>query len=140
MSIIKAIETAYAKMNSRGWDRLYFAIDIHDTFLKSNYETGQYEFINQDSLDALRMLSDRDDTFIILWSSMYEHDVRRLETWLANQGVFFEFFNRNPEEVSTDYACFDKKFYFSVLIDDKAGFDPDTDWKKILEFYQLPND
>ena len=29
-----------------------------------------------------------------------------------------------------------KKFYFDVLLDDKAGFRPDVDWKLIYELFK----
>ena len=38
-------------------------------------------------------------------------------------------FNRNPyEEEDTKVASFKEKPYFSILIDDKAGFCPEEDW------------
>ena len=27
--------------------------------------------------------------------------------------------------------CYEKKFYFNVLIDDKAAFDPESDWEPL---------
>lgn len=33
-----------------------------------------------------------------------------------------------------DFACFDKKFYVDIGLDDKYGFEPQTDWRAILEY------
>ncbi|HET8688959.1 MAG TPA: hypothetical protein VFM18_20305 [Methanosarcina sp.] len=136
MSIIKAIENAYKKAEERNWDRIYFAIDVHDTILKSNYQDGSYEFWNDSSRYALHMLSMRKEVRIILWSSASKEEQEKIATFLYRHGCIVDFFNENPEQPNTSYADFSEKFYFSVLLDDKAGFDPDTDWDKIIEFYK----
>jgi len=44
--------------------------------------------------------------------------------------------NENPEVLNLKYGCYDKKPYFNVVFEDKAGFDPMTDWllvKGLLE-------
>ena len=39
----------------------------------------------------------------------------------------------NPEIESNRYANFTKKFYYDILLDDKAGFEP-NDWFEIYNF------
>ncbi|HET8686090.1 MAG TPA: hypothetical protein VFM18_05420 [Methanosarcina sp.] len=136
MSIVKAIEKAYKKAEDRGWDRIYFAIDVHDTILKSNYENGEYQFINNAARYAMQLLSMRKEVRIILWSSASEEEQENIATFLYRNGCIIDFFNENPEQPNTAYADFSQKFYFSVLLDDKAGFDADQDWDKIIEFYK----
>ena len=51
-----------------------------------------------------------------------------------NHDIYSWEFNFNPAIENTKTSCFDDKFYFSVLLDDKAGFDPDTDWKLIYDY------
>lgn len=137
MSIIKAIDIAHRKAEDRGWDRIYFAIDVHDTILKANYDNGGYSFINDSARYAMQMLSRRSDIRIILWSSMYSYEMNSLIAWLASNDIHIDFANENPDEPDTTYACFARKFYFSVLIDDKAGFDPSCDWDQIIQYYKL---
>lgn len=137
MSIVKAIEKAYEKAEKRGWNRIYFAIDIHDTIIKSNYENGGYEFLNDSARYAMQLLSQRKEVVIILWSSMSLDAMRQMCSWLVGYDIFVDFINDNPLEEDTKYACFDRKFYFSVLLDDKAGFDPDVDWDRIIQYYKI---
>lgn len=136
MSIIKAIENAYKKAEERGWNRIYFAIDIHDTILKSNYQDGSYEFCNDATRYALRMLSEREEVVLIIWTSMNESQMMDVADFLEQANINIDYLSENPEVENTPYADFSEKFYFSVLIDDKAGFDPDVDWDKIIEFYK----
>ena len=44
MSLTKAFEKAYDKMELIGWDHIYVFIDVHDTIFKSTYKGNQSEF------------------------------------------------------------------------------------------------
>jgi len=132
--ITKAVERAYKIMTERGWDTIYWAVDLHGVCLKSNYEKGGYSWINEDALRVLRLLSNRPETKIILWSSVFEEEENDILNFFEDEGVQVWAFNENPYESNTQVSCFDSKFYFSVLLDDKAGFDPDTDWRRVEEF------
>jgi len=37
MSIIKGIERAFKTQKERGWDRIYYFFDIHETILYPDY-------------------------------------------------------------------------------------------------------
>jgi hypothetical protein len=136
MSIIRAIEKAYQKAKERKYDKIYFSIDLHDTIIKGNYVNGTYDFINDDVKRCLQMLSRFDEVVLILWSSLLEEGKEDIRTFLEFHGIYFDYINCNPDEENTFYADFSQKFYFSVLIDDKAGFDPDYDWHSIMIWYQ----
>lgn len=129
--ITKAVERAYRVMAERGWDTIYWAVDLHGVCLKSNYEQGGYSWINEAAPRVLRLLSSRPETKIILWSSVFEEEEHAILDFFEDEGVQVWAFNENPYEENTKVSCFDSKFYFSVLLDDKAGFDPDTDWADI---------
>lgn len=132
--IEKAIQRAYQVMNERNWDKIYWAVDLHGVVLKSNYEQGGYEFINPQAMLALQLLTSREENVVILWSSCHEEEQNDIIYFLAENGIVVDYFNENPEVENTKTGCFDKKFYFSVLLDDKAGFEPDEDWSTIYRF------
>lgn len=134
MSLLKSLKDAYKKKEERNWDSIYWSIDLHGVCLKSNYRTGGYEWINDKAEEAMRLISARKDAVIILWSSVFETENDRLKDFFFEHGVWVDAINENPYEENTETGCFDKKFYFSMLLDDKAGFDPDEDWDLIIEF------
>lgn len=132
MSIKTAFTTAFEKKTAKNWEKIYVLVDIHDTILKACYENEEtYEYFPQ-AKEALRMLSERPDVCLILWSGCYpdklESYMRRFET----DGIHFNYANRNPEVGNTPLSCFDDKLYFNVGIDDKFGFDPATDWAEVI--------
>lgn len=134
MSIIKAVDRAYRVMAERNWDTIYWAIDLHGVCLHSNYRSGEYGWINLDALKGLQAISRRPESKIILWSSVYPEEQVHIREFFRKHGVWVDGFNRNPHEGNTVVSDFRDKFYFSVLLDDKAGFDPETDWEKITDY------
>lgn len=137
--IINAFKNAYKKMQERKWDTIYIAIDLHGTCLKSNYKNGGYEFINEHVKLALQLMAAQKESVIILWSGCHEEQKKEITQFFEDNVIRVDFFNENPLEKSTETGNFAEKFYFSVLLDDKAGFDPDTDWVSISNFYKMMN-
>jgi len=134
MSIIKSIERAYSVMDERNWETIYWCIDLHGVCLKSNYTTNQNEWINNDALECLQLISSLPESKIILWSSCYPSELMRIRQMFKENNITVDFFNKNTDIHNTNTGNFNRKFYFSVLLDDKAGFDPETDWREIYEY------
>lgn len=136
MSIVTAVAKAYAVMQARNWDTVYWAVDLHGVCLKSNYKTDSYEWINEAAKRALKVISSLPESKIILWSSVYTTEMAGIKEFFNAEGINVHGFNKNFHEKSNEVSCFEEKFYFSVLLDDKAGFDPDTDWDAIAYYLQ----
>ena len=134
--IVNAIERAYRLKEERNWDTVYYAIDLHGVCLTSNYTSFVHEFINQDVIDGLQTLSNRPEVVIIIWSGLYKDQQDSVRELFEKHGIRIDYFNENPIERSTSTGNFSNKFYFSVLLDDKAGFDPSIHWKEIIEYYK----
>lgn len=135
--ITKAIERAYKTARLKNWDKIYWAIDLHETCLVSSYGKGSYRFINQQAANTLLYLSQRPETVIILWSSVHADEEPEIIKFFADYEIRVHYFNHNPEVENTAVGNFDTKFYFNVLVDDKAGFDYRTDWVAIRELFEL---
>lgn len=140
MSIERALANAYRAAIDRNWDKIYWCIDLHGTCLTSNYNSDEFEFINDDVISALRLINDRKSSVIILWSSCYPEDQIKIVQLFEHYGISVDFFNENPLVSNTKTGDFSKKFYMSILIDDKAGFDPNTDWNKVINFLNKTTD
>lgn len=136
--ILRAVKLAYEK-HSEKYPHIFWKIDLHGVCLRSSYKAGEYEWINDDVVPALKEIMHCPHSKIILWSSCYEHEQEKIIKFFNDSGIHVDFFNENPLFANTEYGCFDQKFYFSILIDDKAGFDPNTEWKMIRGFLQKQN-
>lgn len=132
--IIDAIKRAYKQLEEKNWDKIYWAIDMHGTCLKSSYKTNQNEWINEDVIKTLQLISSLPESMIILWSSVYPAEQSRIIHLFRDNNISIEAFNENPFEKNTNTGDFREKFYFNILLDDKAGFDPEIDWKLIYKY------
>ena len=135
MSLHTAIARAFAYKRERKYPITYIAIDLHGVCFNSTYTQGGYAFINADCKNALRILSDRPDVKIILWSSCHKEEQTEIIKFFGDNGISVDYFNENPECENTVSGCFDQKFYFSILLDDKAGFDPNEDWGVVIDYF-----
>ena len=134
-AIVRAFENAFELKEERGWDHIYVFIDIHKTIFKPTYGEKEEKFnYYEDARTALRMLSKRKDVVLGLYTCSYPSEIAKYLDKLAEDGIEFQLVNKNDMEKNTKYACFDEKPYFNVLLDDKAGFEPDVEWYRIVRY------
>lgn len=135
--IVKAINHAYKTAKARNWDTIYWAIDLHGVCLRSTYKSGAHEFYSQEAIDALKLISSFPENKIIIWTSTHTAQYNQIRALFAARDIRIDYINENPEVPSTEISSFNSKFYFSVLLDDKAGFDQDEDWRHILTWFEM---
>jgi len=133
MSTIRGIKRAYEKANKNGHQNIYWAVDLHDTCFLATYQQYVYEWINPHVKDALLRLAAHPETHLILWSSVAETEKELILKFFADAGIRISGFNKNPLERGNETSHFHEKFYVSILVDDKAGFDH-AEWLEIPDF------
>ena len=102
----------------RGWDRLYVAIDLHATLIKPFQDTMEFYPC---AVEVMKWFNSRPDFRVILWTSSYHQEIRSFVRVLVENGICIDYVNNNSTEKNSKWACFDNKFYFNILLDDKAG-------------------
>jgi hypothetical protein len=118
------------KAISRKWDSIYIAIDIHGVLCESTYSDEITPIEN--AFGALRKMEEEFPMIKkIIWSSTSEPQLSKIVKVFADQGITFISKNENPEVPDDNFKG---KFYFNILLDDKAGFDPDVDWADIEKY------
>jgi len=128
MSIQKGISRAYNVAMERGHEMIFWCIDLHGTVLESNYSSDSFTFLNaNETVPALQAISALPETRIILWSGITDADRDQVVKLFTDNGIRVDWVNENPAVPSSGTGNFEQKFYFSILVDDKAGFCP-TDW------------
>lgn len=136
MSIKTVVKSAYEKYHKRNWDSIYYLVDLHDTVFESTYDSNSIVII-QEAKKYLQKLSQFPETKIILWSSVTLEDKLKYIDIFDNLNLSIFAFNINPDYTTAEgsggiYADFSEKPYFSVIVDDKAGFER-SDWKKLYK-------
>jgi hypothetical protein len=138
--IARTIQRQYEIAKERGWDRTYWAVDLHGTVIKPNYRDDELptDFYPH-ALETMRLLSGRVDVRLIMYTCSWPNEIERYVEKFNGTGVKFDHVNENPEVKSEGYGNYEDKPYFNVLLDDKAGFDPDLHWQDILRVMpQIP--
>ena len=124
------IERAFKTKAERGWHTLYVAVDAHGVLIKPYHHCIEFY---PEAIEVMMWFNSRPDFKVILWTSSHAKDIKNMLVNLKLSGVTIDFVNCNPLEANSERACFDRKFYFNILLDDKAGFEPETDWKSIKQ-------
>jgi hypothetical protein len=128
------IKKAFSDKKTRNWNKLYIAIDLHDTIIEGKYNLhneGAKIFPNAEMV--LINWTDRQDITLILWTSSHDVSINEQLKKMSELGIEFDYISENPEVPSNDLCNFGKKFYFNILLDDKAGFFGPTGWFEIEE-------
>ena len=138
MNIIKAFDSAFKRAQEKRWDYIYILIDVHGTIFTPSYlNKEKYEFYPY-AKEALQLLSKDPNIKLILWTSSTNQAALDYGVEFSKNKIYFDYLNCNPEveRQPTDPETLDlsSKYYFNIGIDDKFGFEPETDWKTIYEY------
>ena len=129
------IKRAFRRKKEKGWPKVYIAVDLHDTVITGTYNrmnVGAVPFPG--AVEVLKRWTDREDICLILWTPSYLDAADAIRArFLTEHGVRFDLWNENTEVPSGDLCDFSKKWYFDILLEDKAGFEAATDWLKIKQ-------
>lgn len=126
------IENSWKRKTQKGYDYWYWCIDMHGTLFENNYVQGSFggEMFHE-CIAPLRFLSNRRDVRTILWTSSHKPVIENALAFMHKRGIYFDFVNENPHIINDVLCDFRRKFYFDVLLDDKAGFEPKVHWPQI---------
>lgn len=134
MGLINYINDLLINKEKNGFENLYFMIDVHNTILVPSFEKEETFIFYDYAKNVLQELSKRTDIKLIMWTSTYPNKIETYLNEFEKNGIHFDYVNCNPEMPNTSFGCFDSKFYFDVIIDDKCGFNPKRDWEKMWCF------
>jgi len=142
--ILTWLKKMFNHAEKKEWFETYHSIDIHGTISKPDYRKN----ITKKTLnyypyakETLKLMTDRKDIILILYSSSYPEEIETYIKQFAESGIKFNYINENPEvsDAKGSFGYYDKKFYFNSLIDDKSGFSPEKDWKFLYDYFLSTN-
>lgn len=137
-SIIQALKRAQASVIKNKWDKIYIAVDLHGTCLHPDYENTATTFYDY-AKEVLRYFTLRQDVVLIMYTCSKQDEIVKYVEFFAQHGIKFDYINENPDVKKTRFGDFTTKPYFNLLFEDKAGFNPFTDWLTLYNHYDLNN-
>jgi hypothetical protein len=123
--------------DEREWFKTYWCIDIHGTISQPDYREKVKEIVYYPyAKETLQLLTKRKDIILIMYSSSFPDELAIYNETFEKDEIHFNYINENPEisTASGAFGYYAQKLYFNVLFDDKAGFDPETEWKNIYDY------
>ncbi len=138
---VKAFDKAIKRMQARNYNCFYVLVDIHETMMKPDHESGKHSTEwYEHAKDVMQYLTSRQDAVLILWTCSRDDHIEDYLKFFKSHGVEFKYYNENPEckDTKEKYGgSYDKKMFANVILDDKAGFDNETDWLALKEYFNL---
>ena len=136
-----AIHNCFIEAIRKKWNKVYWAFDIHGVITLPTYIPGTItKNFYPDAKEVLQLISKRKDICMFLYTCSHPEEIKQYQEFFAEHNINFVYANENPEVATLKggYGNYEKKPYFNVLFEDKAGFVPLTDWlevKKLLATY-----
>lgn len=137
-SINKIFKEALIDASKKSYDHIVVAVDLHGTLVDSdlyNKWDGSEEdklsrSIYHSAIPALLEMTNHPSVTMYIYSSTKAVSLLRIKNALNT--LYGIFINISPglqkESKSQDFS---RKPYYSVLLDNKAGFDPNQDWDDV---------
>ena len=134
--IVTWIYKMFEHAMDKRWYETYWAIDLHGSIIRPNFskepqKIQYYPFAKE----AMQLLTKRKDIILFTYTASYPEQLKSYLVQFKEDLIEFNYINENPEisEEKGHFGDFKHKPYFNVLIDDKTGFDPETDWEYIYD-------
>lgn len=129
-----SVDVALKRMIEKKWDKIYVMIDIHNTIFKPCYHNAETFEWFENAQETLQFMTNCNEICLILWTSSYDDKIQIYIDEFEKNGIHFDYVNENPEVTNDDLGCYDKKLYFNIGIDDKFGFNANTDWTELYHY------
>ena len=137
-TILKWIKKMLDHAKDKQWFETYWTFDIHGTISQPDYRKDTKEIVYYPyAKETLKLMSERKDIVMILWSSSYPDELELYKKEFIRDGIVFDYEGENPDVQSSkgSFGYYEKKHYFNALFEDKAGFNPDRDWKFLYDYF-----
>lgn len=139
MGLLGYIDKLFKERLEKGYETIYIMVDIHNTILRPSFEKEEtFEYFPY-AKETLQFLSKLGYIKLIMWTSCYDDKIQMYLNHFKENDIIFDYANENPEYQNLSFACFDTKFYYDIGIDDKFGFDAETEWEKLYLYFTLTN-
>jgi len=132
--IYKWIEKMFQHSFEKEWYDTYWAFDVHGVIFRPNHRrNSRFAEFYPMAKETLQLLTKRPDIIMIMFTSSYLEEIEYYYKILKDNKIFFKYINENPDidSLKGNFGFYEKKFYFNVLFEDKAGFDPEIEWHQV---------
>lgn len=132
--ILSAFEKAYKRKEEKNWFKIFIFCDIHETILYPDYSNTKPLKFYYYAKETLQLLSTLKDVELGLYTCSHPEEIENYQKFFKENDINFIYVNKNPDVSDSRYGYYQDKPYFNILLEDKSGFDAETDWLPIYEW------
>ena len=134
----KYIHSMFLKSFRKEWYDTYFLIDLHGTIIKPDYKLEKIIEYYSYAKEAMQLISKRKDIVKIMWTCSNLDEINFYNEQFKKDNILFDKINENDNISSRNgnFGHYDRKMYANIIIDDKAAFDPEVEWKYIYSLFK----
>lgn len=130
------IENTYKQKVERGWDTVFWMVDMHNTIVPGLYDVTQEFRFYDDAKEVLQFLTQKEDVCLILYTCSHSSEICKMLNFFTDNAITFNHLNSNPDVPNTRLGDYSTKPYFNILLEDKCGCCGETDWHPIKELLE----
>lgn len=145
-SLLIWIEKMFNHAVKKEWYETYHAFDIHGVISKPDYRkninSGNDTYNHIDyypyAKETLQFLTkNRPDMILFIMSSSYPNELESYMKQFEQDNIYFKYVNENPDvtDIKGSFGYYEKKPYFNTYWEDKSGFNPETDWLPLYNYF-----
>jgi len=136
--MIEVFEKAFRLKENRNWECIAVAVDLHGTVFVPTYSESLAKEFYPHAKECLQLLTKKKDVLMYMYTCSHFRDRVSTSSYLRLHDIAMyieahEVMDK-MEVKNNEFQDFVDKPYFNVLLDDKAGFDPDRDWVALLKY------
>lgn len=135
--LIDSLKRCLDSARKKEWTNVFVAVDIHDTIVRGNYKTDELptDFLFR-AKETLQLLSKHPNVTLIMYTCSHPVEIEKYYNFFENNDIDFKYCNENPDVPDNALGCYRDKLYFNILLDDKAGFNGETEWPIVYDFFK----
>lgn len=137
--LLNQIIKSFKIKEERGWEKVFFSYDLHETIILPDYDNVSPLKFYPFAKEALQLITKRNDIVNFIFTCSHPHEMNRYLKFFKEHDVDFKYVNENPEVKDTRLGCYSVKPYFNCYFEDKCGFDAETEWEPIYNYFKKLN-
>jgi hypothetical protein len=141
--IIEVFEKAFALAKERGWKHIAVAVDLHGTVFRPTYSDELAIEYYDKAQGCLKLMSEEYEgiTPLMYMYTCTPYDVQHRYMNFFRRSQYITMYTKDVVQAvmkieNNSFQNFEDKPYFNVLLEDKAGFNPDRDWDIIHDYFK----
>jgi hypothetical protein len=135
-SILDTIKKEYKRKEAKGWDKVYLFLDLHETVIYPDYNNKEPIKFYEHAKECLQFLSTIKEIELGFYTCSYPEEIEKYKKYFEEIDIKIIHINKNEDVSDTRYGYYKDKPYFSLVFENKAGFNAENDWLPVFNWFK----